>query len=488
MEGENGIAGGMLQRSLSPEMLRLELPANAQQQEAHQLFAPMPQPRAYAAYSCGASGGRGKQQQTQSSEEEIGFGGENASARVSQSQTNSPWQRMKWTDGMVRLLVWVVHSVGDDGSGGGGDGPEQQQKGRKGQVAVSSSSSAAAAAAAAGLQQKKGKWKSVSRAMMEKGFYVSPQQCEDKFNDLNKRYKRVNEILGKGTACQVVENPTLLDSMDHLSYKAKEEARKLLSSKHLFFREMCAYHNSPPNGGGSGCGGSGATAADLPDHSSSVSHSIKGRKGGSGGGLGTVEEEIRRGHSHEVDNDGKEEEDDDDGDYIDEDDSDDEDHDGEEEEDDKGMIPEAGGSGAKRKAAITSPVMSSPLSLSLSSPSGSTSAPMQQLRNEMMGLQGEEQQRQWLRMRAAELEEQRLVYQQRGLQIERQRFKWLRFSSNKEREMERNRLQNQRLRIENERMLLLLQQKELRLLEAGTISGSNISHQSRVDPSQHNRR
>nr|DAD46122.1 TPA_asm: hypothetical protein HUJ06_004352 [Nelumbo nucifera] len=26
---------------------------------------------------------------------------------------------------------------------------------------------------------------------MEKGFYVSPQQCEDKFNDLNKRYKRV---------------------------------------------------------------------------------------------------------------------------------------------------------------------------------------------------------------------------------------------------------------------------------------------------------
>ncbi|KAG0485672.1 hypothetical protein HPP92_009751 [Vanilla planifolia] len=486
MEGENGIAGGMLQRSLSPEMLRLELPANAQQQEAHQLFAPMPQPRAYAAYSCGASGGRGKQQQTQSSEEEIGFGGENASARVSQSQTNSPWQRMKWTDGMVRLLVWVVHSVGDDGSGGGGDGPEQQQKGRKGQVAVSSSS-AAAAAAAAGLQQKKGKWKSVSRAMMEKGFYVSPQQCEDKFNDLNKRYKRVNEILGKGTACQVVENPTLLDSMDHLSYKAKEEARKLLSSKHLFFREMCAYHNSPSNGGGSGCGGSGATAADLPDHSSSVSHSIKGRKGGSGGGLGTVEEEIRRGHSHEVDNDGKEEEDDDD-DYIDEDDSDDEDHDGEEEEDDKGMIPEAGGCGAKRKAATTSPVMSSPLSLSLSSPSGSTSAPMQQLRNEMMGLQGEEQQRQWLRMRAAELEEQRLVYQQRGLQIERQRFKWLRFSSNKEREMERNRLQNQRLRIENERMLLLLQQKELRLLEAGTISGSNISHQSRVDPSQNNRR
>ncbi|KNA10923.1 hypothetical protein SOVF_139830, partial [Spinacia oleracea] len=86
----------------------------------------------------------------------------------------SPWQRMKWTDNMVRLLIMAVYYIGDEagnevvsekkkasgGSGGGGGG---------------------------GSMQKKGKWKSVSRAMMEKGFYVSPQQCEDKFNDLNKR-------------------------------------------------------------------------------------------------------------------------------------------------------------------------------------------------------------------------------------------------------------------------------------------------------------
>lgn len=69
---------------------------------------------------------------------------------------------------------------------------------------------------------------------MKKGCYVSPQQCEDKFNDLNKRYKRLNDILGRGIACRVVENPTLLDSMDHLSSKVKEDVRKLLSSKHLF--------------------------------------------------------------------------------------------------------------------------------------------------------------------------------------------------------------------------------------------------------------
>ncbi|KAL6338042.1 hypothetical protein AAG906_010608 [Vitis piasezkii] len=45
--------------------------------------------------------------------------------------------------------------------------------------------------------QKKGKWKTVSKIMISKGCFVSPQQCEDKFNDLNKRYKRLNEILGR---------------------------------------------------------------------------------------------------------------------------------------------------------------------------------------------------------------------------------------------------------------------------------------------------
>ncbi|URE49365.1 hypothetical protein MUK42_14681 [Musa troglodytarum] len=155
--------------------------------------------------------------------------------------------------------------------------------------------------------------------MMEKGFYVSPQQCEDKFNDLNKRYKRVNDLLGKGTACRVVENQALLDTMD-LSPKAKEEARKLLNSKHLFFREMCAYHNA---------------------------------------------------------------------------------------------------------------------------------------------------------RKAAELEEQRVAYQCRAFQLERQHFKWLRFSTNKEREMERMKLDNERLCLENDRMLLLLRQTELELAHGGSGGGGS---------------
>ncbi|CAL0316921.1 unnamed protein product [Lupinus luteus] len=175
---------------------------------------------------------------TMSDEDEQGGDDNNTNSpkrKVSSSSTSSPWQRMKWSDTMVRLLIMAVYYIGDEGGGSETTDPNGKKK------------------PSGGLLQKKGKWKSVSRAMMEKGFYVSPQQCEDKFNDLNKRYKRVNDILGKGTACRVVENQNLLDSME-LEPKMKEEVRKLLNSKHLFFREMCAYHNSCGHGGGGSSG------------------------------------------------------------------------------------------------------------------------------------------------------------------------------------------------------------------------------------------
>ncbi|RYR42648.1 hypothetical protein Ahy_A08g039109 isoform A [Arachis hypogaea] len=132
------------------------------------------------------------------------------------SKKGSPWQRMKWTDNVVQLLIAVVSCVGDDGTINGTDGHKRKS----------------------GVLQKKGKWKTVSKIMISKGCHVSPQQCEDKFNDLNKRYKRLNDILGRGTCCQVVENPTLMDSMPNLSAKAKDDVRKILSSKHLFYKEM----------------------------------------------------------------------------------------------------------------------------------------------------------------------------------------------------------------------------------------------------------
>ena len=89
-----------------------------------------------------------------------------------------PWQRIKWTDDMVHLLISTIASVEDDG--------------------VNENSSKRKLAASGGLLHKKGKWKTISKFMLEKGCYVSPQQCEDEFNDLNRRYKRLNEILGTG--------------------------------------------------------------------------------------------------------------------------------------------------------------------------------------------------------------------------------------------------------------------------------------------------
>ncbi|KAL9332041.1 hypothetical protein ACSQ67_001651 [Phaseolus vulgaris] len=188
-----------------------------------------------------------KLQITLSDEDEAGFTAEDSG---DPKRKMSPWHRMKWTDTMVRLLIMAVYYIGDEAGSEGSDPTKKK---------------------ATGLLQKKGKWKSVSRGMMEKGYYVSPQQCEDKFNDLNKRYKRVNDILGKGTACRVVENQTLLDTMD-LSPKMKEEVRKLLNSKHLFFREMCTYHNSCGHNNNCGTSNAQQSSEAQPQHQHQHQH------------------------------------------------------------------------------------------------------------------------------------------------------------------------------------------------------------------------
>ncbi|TYI33941.1 hypothetical protein ES332_A04G168900v1 [Gossypium tomentosum] len=136
------------------------------------------------------------------------------------NEDGSPWQRMKWTGKMVKLLITILSYIGED--------PSTDCAGN--QIKVSS------------LLRKLGKWKCVSKVMLERGYIVSPQQCEDKFNNLNKTYRRLNDLLGRGTSCKVVENPKLLDIIN-VSEKGKEDVRKLLMSKHLFFEEMCSYHN-----------------------------------------------------------------------------------------------------------------------------------------------------------------------------------------------------------------------------------------------------
>nr|XP_043609440.1 uncharacterized protein LOC122581303 isoform X2 [Erigeron canadensis] len=291
---------------------------------------------------------------------------------------SSQWQRMRWSDSRVRLLIQVVACVGDD-DGTHVDGGS----GRK----------------SAGCLQKKGKWKMVSKVMVSKGCQVSPQQCEDKFNDMNKRYKRLNDILGKGVSCRVVENPSLMDSLPRLSSKMKEDVKKILSSKHLFYPEMCAYHNGQriPN----------CTELDLLQ-----AHELAGvgQCGSKGNANGTHS-------SDEV------------GDHDESDDDDDDDHhekrgEGEREKGNNGFLEE--------------------MNAFLDNPNNSKM-----------------QKREWIKMQLLQLQEQRIEYETEALEMEKRRFKWERFCDRKDGELEISRLEKEKLMLENERMLLQLKHSDL---------------------------
>ncbi|KAG8376653.1 hypothetical protein BUALT_Bualt09G0085800 [Buddleja alternifolia] len=355
----------------------------------------------------------------------------------------SPWQRMKWTDNMVRLLIMIVFYIGDEVGSEGNDHSSSKKKG-------------------GGVLQKKGKWKSVSRAMMERGFYVSPQQCEDKFNDLNKRYKRVNDILGKGTSCKVVENQSLLDSMDHLSTKLKEEVKKLLNSKHLFFREMCAYHNSCGHGGaggsGSGAGGVHHSPPEVPAPQLQQQRCLHSTENAPVmPNLNRVENEgakMAKGISSDDDDDDHDHDDDEGDDDNDDHDEDDDDEGGSRihgHEEEINETDERSSRKRTRKGIFRSPLI-------------------EQLDGELMnilqdGRKSAIEKRHWMKSKLMGLDEERVGIQSRAFELEKQRLKWLKFSSKKEREMEREKLANERLKLENERMVLLIRQKELDLID-----------------------
>ncbi|KAH0635475.1 hypothetical protein KY289_035390 [Solanum tuberosum] len=378
-----------------------------------------------------------------------------------------PWQRMKWTDNMVRLLIMVVYYIGDEVGSEGNNNNDSSGKKKGG------SGGGGGGGGVVGVLQKKGKWKSVSRAMMERGFYVSPQQCEDKFNDLNKRYKRVNDILGKGTSCRVVENQKLLETMDHLSPKMKEEVKKLLNSKHLFFREMCAYHNSCGHNGGSGGGASGSGVANPQTHQNQSEqqqrclHSSENTNARIGASL--VEgPKMPKGASGENDEENEDEEDEDE----DEDDDDevsgarghDHDHQSHGEEDDD---MDERSRKRQRKLGTSSPIV-------------------QQLSTELANVVQDRgrsplEKMQWMKTKMIQLEEQHVSYLCQAFELQKQRLKWKKFISKKEREMERDKLINERKKLENERMVLLLKQKELELLDYHQHHPNNNNRNS--DPS-----
>lgn len=431
----NGLGGGIFPSStINNGFIGVENPSKQQQNSHtlhhhhhHQMVSyDQPHPsikQTYPSYSSKSiMSNKAHQQINLSDEDEPCFGVDEASGGGDPKRKGSPWHRMKWTDTMVRLLIMAVYYIGDE-AGTSEIGVDNKKK-------------------VSGLLQKKGKWKSVSKGMMEKGYYVSPQQCEDKFNDLNKRYKRVNDIVGKGTACRVVENQSLLDSMD-LSTKLKDEARKLLNSKHLFFREMCAYHNS--------CGHGNNTLQQQQSSNETQpqqQHPPQQQQQQqpqqeqqqqclhSSNGVGMLKLKGKSG--------GEDEEDEDEDEWE---------EDSEEEEEESGEDENNDHSRKKSRR----------VSVSVSS-----TAMMQQLSSEVTnvlqdGVKSCWEKKQWMKKRVVQLGEERVNYHVEAFEIEKQRLKWERFSSNKEREMERQKLENERKCLEIDRMVLLLRQKEVEL-------------------------
>lgn len=320
------------------------------------------------------------------------------------------WQRVKWTDSMVRLLITAVSYIGEDAASEHGPGGRRKY---------------------ANLQ-KKGKWKSVSKVMAERGFYVSPQQCEDKFNDLNKRYKKLNDILGRGTSCQVVENPALLEMMDHLSEKVKDEVKKILNSKHLFYEEMCSYHNGnrlhlPPD----------------PALQRSLQLALRSRDDHEAG-------DSRRHPSDDLDDDDH--------------DSDSDDHEEYEENHCRGSS--YGDAAKKMRLGQGTEDFSFQNAFNSQELNKNFLMQTQNLHGEMNlalsdGPKTGWLQKQWIKSRSVQLQEQKIQIELEMLELEKQRFKWQKFSKKKDRELEKLKMENERMKIENERMALELKRMEM---------------------------
>ncbi|KAK1371294.1 Trihelix transcription factor GT-4 like [Heracleum sosnowskyi] len=298
------------------------------------------------------------------------------------------WHRVKWTDTMVRLMITAVSYIGEDLAAEYGGGTRRKY---------------------ANLQ-KKGKWKSVSKVMAERGHFVSPQQCEDKFNDLNKRYKRLNEILGRGTSCEVVENHSLLEVMDHIPEKLKEEVRKILSSKHLYYEEMCSYHNGnrlhlPPD----------------PELQYSLRLALRSKD--------DHESTETRKHPHiDIDND-----------------------DQDIEMEDRGSFLENQASQGDCRGAYGIP--------------GASMKRVKQCQghesNAFEGVNANLSQTQWMERHTMQIERQKLQLQAEMLELEKERFKWQKLCRKQDRELEMMRMENERMKLKNEHMALELKSKEM---------------------------
>ncbi|CAM0950108.1 unnamed protein product [Alopecurus aequalis] len=343
-----------------------------------------------------------------SDDEEHGQNEDTTDSHSGKGKKGSAWHRMKWTDSMVKLLITAASYTGEDPGADLGGGRRN-----------------------CAIMQKKGKWKAISKVMGERGCNVSPQQCEDKFNDLNKRYKRLTDILGRGTACKVVENPALLDHMDNLSDKLKDDARKILNSRHLFYEEMCSYHNN-----------NRTSLPEDPALQRSLQLALRCKE----------ENDLIRGASGDAD------EDDQSADSYYEEDNDEEHH---ATHSNKEVLPMQkrmrymvdhedvgfGNSSSSHHCSQRSGPHGIALDINKVFPDGTSLALTQKD----------------LVSQSAELEKYRLQIEIQALELAEQRLKWEELSKKKDRELDRMRLENEQLRSGNKRLELEVRRKELEL-------------------------
>ncbi|CAK9160435.1 unnamed protein product [Ilex paraguariensis] len=281
-------------------------------------------------------------------------------------------QRLRWTDIMVKLLITAISYIEED----------------------------ATPTCNGGRVQKKGKWKAISKVLVERGYHVSPRQCEDKYNDLNKKYKRLNAILGKDTSCRVVENPALLDSMD-LCEQAKGNVRKILSSKQLFYQQMCSYHNG--------------NRLFLP-YDWTLQQSLQlALKRKDGYDRHRVSPGVSLNRNKQT-----------------------------EQREDVGFGNGLNVLNGSRRSDVHPPINSTSVN-----------------HDSTKGGEREQSQNQWMESRSLRLKEQRLQIQAQMLELEQQRLKWLRSSLQEDMRLDKMMHENELMKLENERLASELRRREM---------------------------
>jgi hypothetical protein len=316
--------------------------------------------------------------------------------------TTSHWHRVKWTSDMVKLLVSTVSYIDEDVEADHGSSSGRRKH---------------------AMLKKKGKWKLVSVTMKERGFPVSPQQCEDKFNDLNKRYKRLTEILGRGRACEIVQKPAFLEKIV-LSAKLKEEAKKHLNSRHLHYEEMCSYHNR-----------NRFCLLDDPALQKSLHMALRSAdEQGKKNSFGYEDEDD---HALFSDDDY---EDDECNDYL-----------------------EVSAEDRHHRVHNAKKLKHDREEMRCGFHPSEVAAAVDMNKTLSEGSAGAAADKNQSGVQSNHIEQERLKIKAKMLKIEQRHFKWLRFSKEKDRELEKMRLENEKLALENARMELELKLKEIEM-------------------------